>query len=186
MGGRYHTPARADLSVHRMLVERMPESWSTRLTRWAFNVHPTYWSTGARVTYIADDWTEVHVRVPLSWRTRNYVGTLFGGAMYSAVDPFFMIMLIKILGPGYVVWDKAATIRFRRPGRSTLTARFVLDPAAIAELREELTRVSTLERVFSVELIDENGTVHAVVDKTLHIRRAEVASHDLTRVEDRR
>lgn len=153
----------------------MPESWTTRFTRWGFNLHPTYWSTGALVTYIADDWTEVRVRLPLSWRTRNYVGTIFGGAMYSAVDPFFMIMLIKILGPGYVVWDKAASIRFRHPGRSALTARFVLDPAAIAGLREELTRVPAVERVFTVELTGDGGIVHASVDKTLHVRRAEGA-----------
>lgn len=94
--------------------------------RWAFNFFPAFRGTGAWITYIAWDYLEVRVRLPLSWRTRNYVGTIFGGSMYAAVDPFFMIMLIKRLGPRYVVWDKAASIRFRKPGRSTLYARFVI------------------------------------------------------------
>src|SRR2546422_8429965 len=62
-------------------------------------------------------------RLPLSWRTRNYVGTIFGGSMYGAVDPVYMVMLIKLLGPGYTVWDKAAAIRFRRPGRDRKSTR---------------------------------------------------------------
>ncbi len=151
---------------------RMPESWTTRLTRWRINLHPTHWSTGARVTYTASDWTEVRIRLPLSWRTRNYVGTIFGGAMYSAVDPFYMIMLIKLLGPGYIVWDKAAAIRFRRPGTTTLEARCVVDSAVLEGIRAELEQLPKLERVFTVDLKSADGTVHAIVEKTLHITRA--------------
>jgi hypothetical protein len=151
----------------------MAESWTARLTRWGFNLHPTYWSTGGRITYIAHDWTEVRVQVPLSWRTRNYVGTIFGGAMYAAVDPIYMIMLIKLLGPAYTVWDRAAAIRFRRPGRSALMARFTIELATITALREELSRVPKIERLFTVELVSADGTVHAVVDKTLHVSRRE-------------
>jgi acyl-coenzyme A thioesterase PaaI-like protein len=91
--------------------------------RWGFNFFPAFRGTGARVTYIADDNREVRVELPLNWRTRNYVGTIFGGSLYGAVDPHYMIMLIKILGPEYIVWDKAATIRFKKPGRGTLYAR---------------------------------------------------------------
>lgn len=42
---------------------------------------------------------EVRIRLPLSRRTRNYVGTIFGGSLYGALDPIYMIMLIKALGP---------------------------------------------------------------------------------------
>ena len=75
-----------------------------------FNLHPTYHSTGGRVKWISADWKKVVVEIPLNWRTRNYMGTIFGGSMYSAIDPIYMIMLIRCLGPGYTVWDKAATI----------------------------------------------------------------------------
>src|SRR5215213_3909974 len=116
----------------------MPESLRSRLTRVAFNFFPAYRGTGARIAYIADDWREVRIRLPLGLRTRNYVGTIFGGSMYGAVDPIHMVMLIRNLGPGYVVWDKSASIRFRRPGRSTLYARFVIEQAELDEIRAAL------------------------------------------------
>lgn len=78
----------------------MPESLKTRFLRWRFNFFPAYRGTGARLTYIADDFHEIRTKLPLNWRTRNYVGTTFGGSLYGAVDPLYMVMLIKILGKG--------------------------------------------------------------------------------------
>jgi hypothetical protein len=149
----------------------MPESFRTRLLRLGFNWFPAYRGTGGRITYIARDWREIRVRLPLSLRTRNYVGTLFGGSMYGAVDPIYMVMLIRALGPGYVVWDKAASIRFRRPGRTTLFARFVLDDGELDAIREALRTAPTVDRVYTVELADAEGVVHATVEKTIHVRR---------------
>jgi len=139
--------------------------------RWGFNLFPAYRGTGARITYISDDFREVRVRLPLSWRTRNYVGTIFGGSLYGAVDPIYMIMLIRILGPGYTVWDKAATIRFRRPGRSTLYARFVLEEEEVRTIRELAERSPSIDRVYNVDLTDAGGLVHASVEKTVYIRK---------------
>ena len=124
----------------------MSESFKTRLTRWRLNFFPAYRGTGARITYIAGDWREVRIKLPLNWRTRNYVGTIFGGSMYGAIDPIYMVMLIQILGPAYVVWDKGATIQFKRPGRSTLHACFILDAPEIDAIKVELTARSAIER----------------------------------------
>src|SRR5271169_3700212 len=149
----------------------MPESFKTKLTRWGFNFFPAYRGTGARITYIAGDWREVHVQVPLSWRTRNYVGTIYGGSIYGAVDPIYMVMLIKILGPEYIVWDKAASIRFKKPGTSTLFARFVISDEELNAIRAALTIMPSVERVYHVELVDGEGVVHAAIDKTMYIKR---------------
>jgi Domain of unknown function (DUF4442) len=137
--------------------------------RWGFNLWPCYRGTGARVTFIAGDWREVQVRIPLSWRTRNYVGTIFGGSLYAAVDPFFMIMLMKNLGPDYVVWDKAASIRFRKPGRGTLRASFRLEEAEVAEICRLLLGQPKVDRTYLVQLVDSAGVVHAEVEKVIHI-----------------
>ena len=149
----------------------MPESLRTRLTRVVItHLFPAYRGTGGRITYIAGDWREVRVAVPLSRRTRNYVGTIFGGSMYGAVDPIYMVMLIKLLGPGYVVWDKAASIRFRKPGRTTLHARFLIDDAELDAIRDALQTERAIDRTYRIELKDEAGTVHAEVEKVIHIR----------------
>ena len=152
----------------------MPESARTRMLRWGFNLFPAYRATGARVEYVAHDFREVRIRLPLSLRTRNYLGTIFGGSMYGAVDPVYMLMLIRTLGPEYVVWDKSASIRFRKPGRSTLFARFVLDDAELEAIRAATADGSSTDRVYRVELVDAAGVVHAEVEKTLYVRRRNV------------
>ena len=154
----------------------MPESLRTRLARHGFNLFPAYRGTGARITYIADDWHEVRIALPLSLRTRNYVGTIFGGSMYGALDPLYMIMLIKLLGPRYEVWDKAATIRFRRPGRSTLRAVFRLEDAELEAIRAEVAEQGRCERTYQVALVDDAGEVYASCDKLLSIRARQKAT----------
>lgn len=151
----------------------MPESWRTRLYRWAFNLFPAYRGTGAVVTYIAHDWREVRVKLPLNLWTRNYYGTIFGGSLYGAIDPIYMIMLIQILGKGFVVWDKAATIQFKKPGRSTLYAHFVIQQAEIDAILDGLKTERSLDRVYHVDLVDKAGTVHATAEKVIYVRREE-------------
>lgn len=152
----------------------MPESLKTRIFRRLYNLWPCYWGTGVRIKYVANDFREMRIEVPLNWRTRNYVGTVFGGSMYGAVDPPYMLMLIKNLGSGYEVWDKAATIRFKRPGRSTLSARFTLDEKEL-QLISELAQEGPIDRIYTIELTDGDGTVCATVEKTIHIRKRSTA-----------
>lgn len=147
------------------------ESLRTRLLRVLYNFIPAYRGTGGRITFIADDFTEIRVRVPLNWRTRNYVGTIFGGSMFGAVDPLYMVMLIRTLGPGYVVWDKSAAIRFRKPGRAQLRARCALTGSDLDEIRDKLESIESIERSFTIDLTDENGEVCATVTKLIHIKK---------------
>jgi len=149
----------------------MPESFHSRFLRWKFNLFPAYRGTGARVSYISADFEEVRVNLRLSWRTRNYVGTIFGGSLYAAVDPMYMIMLIHLLGRDYVVWDKAASIRFRKPGRSTLFATFRLDDAELDLIRDRTANGEPIDRTYNVDLVDAEGVVHASVEKVIYIKR---------------
>ena len=149
----------------------MPESFQSRLARWKFNLFPAYRGTGGRVAYIADDFHEIRVKIPLSWRTRNYVGTIYGGSMYGAIDPIYMLMLIRILGREYVVWDKAAKIRFRKPGKDTLFVDFKLDSTEIDEIKRLAETERSVDRIYDLELKDKDGVVHAIVEKTLYISK---------------
>lgn len=149
----------------------MPESFDSRVMRWKFNIFPAYRGTGGRVKYIAADFREVRVALPLNFRTRNYVGTIFGGSMYAAVDPIYMIMLIRNLGRGFVVWDKAASIRFRKPGRTTLYATFRLDEAELDAIRDATANGESVDRTYNVELVDESGVPHATIEKIIYIKR---------------
>jgi len=144
---------------------------ANKLRCWSFYFFACYRGTGARLRYVAADWSEVRLDLPLSWRTRNYVGTIFGGSMYAAVDPIYMIMLIRRLGPDFVVWDKAATILFKKPGRETLHARFAVTDEELAAIRTELGSLRFVDRTYLVELVDGSGTICATVEKIIYIRK---------------
>ena len=149
----------------------MPESFKSRIFRWGFNFFPAYRGTGGRLVYVADDFKEIHIKLPLNWRTRNYVGTIYGGSMYASIDPIYMLMLIKILGPEYIVWDKAARIRFRKPGKDTLFADFKLTGEEIAEIKRLAENERSIDRIYNVELKDKSGVVHARIEKTIYISK---------------
>ncbi len=147
----------------------MAESFTTKIDRWKFNLFPAYRGSGARVLYISADYREMRVKIPLSWRTRNYVGTIYGGSMYAGIDPIYMLMLIKNSGENYVVWDKAVTIRFKRPGRETLFAEFLLTQEELDEIKLISQTKKSVDRVYNVELKDKNGKIYCVIEKTLYI-----------------
>lgn len=149
----------------------MPESFASSFARFKFNLFPAYRGTGGRVEYISDDFREIRIKLPLSWRTRNYVGTIFGGSLYGAVDPILMIMLIKNLGKEFIVWDKSASIRFKRPGTETLYAEFRIGDAELDEIRSLLRDRKSVDRIYEVELKDADGKVCCAIQKTIYIAR---------------
>lgn len=135
------------------------------------NLWPPYLGAGIRVTRISGDLRTFEVRMKLRWYNRNYVGTHFGGSLYSMCDPFFMLILIHGLGRGYEVWDKSASIRFRRPGRTTVRATFHVPDDEIERIRREADAHGKAEPTFTVDVTDEAGELVAQVEKLLHVRR---------------
>jgi proline racemase len=142
------------------------------------NIWPPFLGAGIRVRRLSSDWTEIDVEMKLHGWNRNYVGTHYGGSLYSMADPFFMVMLIQNLGKDYIVWDKSASIRFKKPGRGTVSASFRLSQEQIREIKQALNTHENekIERVFTVEVKDESGSVVAQIEKLLHIRRKDQSS----------
>ena len=142
-----------------------------RNIRRTINWYPPFLGAGIKVRRISPDWHEVDVEMKLHWWNRNYVGTHFGGSLYVMADPWYMVMLINLLGRDYIVWDKAATIRFRRPGKGTVRAEFRLTDAQLDDIREKLKTQPKYEPTFTVQVKDAAGEVVAEVEKLLYVRR---------------
>jgi hypothetical protein len=143
---------------------------SHALRRWV-NLWPPFLGAGIRVSRIAPDMKAVDVEMKLTFWNANYVSTHFGGSLFAMTDPFYMLMLMANLGHNYVVWDKAATIRYRKPGRGIVRAEFRLSDSQIDDIREKLKMLPKYEPVFMVEVKDEVGIVIAEVEKVLHVRK---------------
>jgi len=113
----------------------------------------------------------VDVEMKLRFWNANYVGTHFGGSLFAMTDAFYMLMLMANLGRDYIVWDKAATIRYKKPGKGRVRAEFRLSDSQIEDIREKLKTLPKYEPVFTVEVKDEAGVVIAEVEKLLHVRK---------------
>ncbi len=148
---------------------------SHALRRW-INLWPPFLGAGIRVKYIAPDMKDADVEMRLRFWNANYVGTQFGGSLFAMTDAFYMLMLMANLGHDYIVWDKAATIRYRKPGKGTVRAEFRLSDSQIEDIREKLKSLPKYEPVFSVEVKDAAGVVIAEVEKVLHVRKKQLES----------
>ena len=139
--------------------------------RRGINLWPPFAGAGIRVTRVAADFREIDVKLKLGVLNRNYFGTQFGGSMFAMTDPFFALMMLRNLGPGYVVWDKSGCIDYRQPGRGDVFARFVLSAAAIARAKRATANGEKHEPVFRVRIEDAGGATVAEATKTLYVRR---------------
>jgi Domain of unknown function (DUF4442) len=145
------------------------------LRRWV-NLWPPFLGAGIRVKRIAPDMKAVDVEMKLRWWNANYVGTHFGGSLFAITDAFYMLMLMANLGRDYIVWDKAAKIRYRKPGRGTVRAEFRLTDAQLDDIRDKLKTLPKYEPVFPVEVKDEQGVVIAEVERLIYVRRKDNVS----------
>ncbi|MGH8028522.1 MAG: DUF4442 domain-containing protein [Arenimonas sp.] len=140
--------------------------------RWLLRAWPPFVFSGIRVTHVANDWSHARVELRERWYNRNYVGTHFGGSLFAMTDPFWMILLLRQLGAGYRVWDRAAQIEFVKPGRGTVVAAFLLDPAEVDAIRAATAGGDKHLHWFTTAITDADGEVVARVRKQVYVRRA--------------
>jgi hypothetical protein len=149
-----------------------------RIHRWKLsgaNLWPPFRGMGIRVG-MSDDLMSATSTLKLRFWNRNIVGTQFGGSLYAMTDPLFMMILMVNLGKDYVVWDKAATIRFKKPGRTDVKAVATITPEQLDEARRMADAHDKFEPTYTVHIIDTNGEVIAEVDKLLYVKRKDKIS----------
>ncbi|AXO80852.1 DUF4442 domain-containing protein [Olleya aquimaris] len=139
--------------------------------KYGFNWSPMYKRTTAKITEVSDDLHYVKIRLKLNWKNRNYAGSIFGGSMLSATDPIYMIQLIQILGKDYVVWDKAVTAKYKRPGKSTIYGEFIFTEEEIEALKTKLKTEQQVDIIKTMNLVNDKKEVIAEFTKTLYIAK---------------
>jgi acyl-coenzyme A thioesterase PaaI-like protein len=149
-----------------------------RLLFRVINLYPPYVGAGIRVLKGEGDDRTFRIRLTLRPWNRNLFGTHFGGSLYSMCDPWFCWLLVRHLGDGYLVWDKAATIEFLKPGRGRVTATFRLAAETVSAIRADADRDGKTEPVLTAEVVGEDGEVVARVTKTLWVRRKDAKKPD--------
>ena len=144
-------------------------SFWLRLRERLINFYPPLLGAGIRSRTI--DELTIHVEMKLTALNRNIVGVHFGGSLYAMCDPWFMLIMMRALGSDYIVWDKAASIKFVSPGRGTVNAIFQITQERVNEIRAAVDRGEKIEPTFSVDVLGEQGQVVAHVEKLLYVRK---------------
>lgn len=137
--------------------------------KYGFNFSPMYRRSTGRIRQVSRDLLKVEVEIPLSYKNRNYVGAIFGGSMLSATDPIYMIQLMHILGDQYVVWDKSATIKYRRPARENINATFEFSEDEILTIKNQVSEQNEIDLVKKLNILNTRDEVVAQLEKTIYI-----------------
>ncbi|BFP40929.1 DUF4442 domain-containing protein [Flavobacteriaceae bacterium GF1] len=138
--------------------------------KYGFNLSPMYRRSTGRIIKVSEDLLHVRIKLPLSYKNRNYVNSIFGGSLFSAVDPIPMVQLINLLDSSYVVWDKSAEIFFKRPAKTHLYADFIYTQEELKEIKERVDRENEVEITKTTLLKDKNNThVYCEVRKVIYI-----------------
>lgn len=126
---------------------------------------------GANVTPQIIDKNTIEVSMSQIVSNTNYVGSHFGGSLYSMCDPFYMFLLIWNLGEEYIVWDKSARIDFVNPGYGTVNVQFHLSDTELEEVKQIVAQERKTTRFYTTEILDERGKIVARLEKELYIRK---------------
>ncbi|MFT4678587.1 MAG: acyl-coenzyme A thioesterase PaaI-like protein [Litorivivens sp.] len=140
------------------------------LFKHGFNLSPMYRRSTARITQVSPDLRKVKIKLRISYKNRNYMNSIFGGSMFSAVDPIPMVQLINILGKEYVVWDKSAEIAFKRPAKENLFAEFTYSDSELENIKTLIAQNQETEFPKITALTNADGSIiFAEVTKTIYV-----------------
>lgn len=140
-----------------------------QIYKYGFNWSPMYRRSTGKVMKVSKDLHIVKIKIPLNWKNKNYVGSIFGGSMLSATDPIYMIQLMNILGNDYVVWDKAATIKYKRPGKETIFCEFTFTAEEILNIKKDIENKGEIDIIKTPNIITKDGVIIAELSKTIYV-----------------
>lgn len=115
----------------------------------------------------------VDVKINKSLFNKNYNGSIFGGTIYAATDPFYAILFDQLLqrqGFKVRVWLKSAAIQYLKPGRSTLYFTIVITDEMLNDAITALNTSGKFVKAYPMEITDPSGEVCATVMNEVYIR----------------
>lgn len=128
-----------------------------------------YRRTTGRITSVTKDLSRIEVKIPLSYKNKNYVGTIFGGSLFSATDPIYMVQLIQLLGREYVVWDKSSTVKFKRPANENAYVVFEFTEEELTNLKADISKKNEVDLTKTVLIKSKEGKVFCEIEKTIYV-----------------
>ena len=131
--------------------------------------YPPFWLMRVKVLELADDWSFIRLRLPLTAFSRNMGDSRVGGYQAAVADPIAALACAKRF-PGHDVWTRAMSIDFVAVGDSDLELRFEFDLAIDAKIRHDLAARGRSTPEFEYAFYREDGKCCSRISNTVAIR----------------
>ena len=115
----------------------------------------------------------VDVKISNSFLNRNFNGSIFGGTIYAASDPFYAILFDQLMqrrGFKVRVWLKSASIQYLKPGMTTLYFTAKITDQMIEEAEQSLLSTGKFVKAYPMELYNIQGELCANVMNEVYLR----------------
>ena len=141
-----------------------------KIFKYGFNYSPMYRRSTAKITSVSNDLLHIKIKIPISYKNKNYVGSIFGGSMFSAVDPIPMVQLINILDNQYIVWDKSAEIFFKIPAKENIYSEFMYSKTEIEDIKKQVNEKGEMLITKETKLTSsDKNKIFCIVKKTMYV-----------------
>jgi len=150
---------------------------SEKTLKWGLCLYPPLFFQRIWVRRFHPGFRGVDVKISKSLFNKNYNGSIFGGTIYAATDPFYALLFDQLLqrkGFKIRVWLKSASIQYLKPGRSALYFTIYVTDEMLNEAVQALNTTGKFIRAYPMEITDGNGELCATVMNEVYIRNLHV------------
>ncbi|RZM06102.1 MAG: DUF4442 domain-containing protein [Pedobacter sp.] len=146
---------------------------SENTLKWALCFYPPLLFQRIWVKKFHPGFRGVDVKIAKSLFNTNYNGSIFGGTIYAATDPFYALLFDQILqrkGFKVRVWLKSASIQYLKPGRGHLYFTIIVTDEMIADAVQVLNTSGKFIRAYPMEIRNKEGELCATVMNEVYVR----------------
>lgn len=146
---------------------------SERTLKWALCLYPPLFFQRIWVKRFHPGFRGVDVKISNSFLNRNYNGSIFGGSIYAATDPFYAILFDQLMqrsGFKVRVWLKSASIQYLKPGLTSLYFTLLVTDEMIDEAKAALNTTGKFVKSYPMELYNKQGELCATVQNEVYLR----------------
>ena len=147
---------------------------SERVLKWAMCLYPPLLFQRIWVKKFHPGFRGVDVKISNSFLNRNYNGSIFGGTIYAATDPFHAILFDQLMQrKGYKVrvWLKSGSIQYLKPGLTSLHFTIKITDEMIAEAEQTIKANKKFVKTYPIELFNKNGELCATALNEVYLRQ---------------
>lgn len=131
-----------------------------RTAKWLMNLYPPLLFNRIVLKKISKNFREAEIVIKKSILNRNLQGTIFGGTLYAAADPYPAIMYWQIMhqqGIKTEAWLKKAEVEYHKPADSDVRLNYKISEKEIADAMEVLFKDGKFSSWHHVDGIDKDG-----------------------------